>query len=116
MSGAEYTRLQNTSRRELYYTTTLIAPTASETGAWSSIYGADNLYVYRSNTGGTYSLEFDWSRDGSTALFTETITTSGGGRSTPVQTISPYVRVRVRNTSVSAAFTAHTTVVWTDGS
>lgn len=116
MSSASYTIFQNSVKKEVFYSTSLVGTGGSDASQFLNISGSNSLFIYRTSTGGTYALEADWSRDGTTSLFTETLTTVSGGRSNVVATISPYVKLRVRNTHSTDAFTNHETVVWADGS
>src|SRR6266516_5950224 len=94
--------------------TTLISNGGSSVSPWF-----DNgrhcafLTALRTNTGGTYGLEIDWSRDGgSTTLTTDTITTSPGV-AVDIPTKARWYRARARNTG-GAPLNAHSTQVFVD--
>ena len=100
---------------ELWSNTTLVAALGNTVSGWFDIgKQTPNLDVVRTNTGGTYALEIDWSRDGgSSTMTTDTITTVAGEPAT-VTSKARWFRARVRNTHATVAFSAHSTVVKKD--
>ena len=102
---------------ELWSNTALVAAVSSTASGWFDIgKQTPDLEVTRTVTGGTYVLEADWSRDaGSTTMTTDTVTTTDGG-TTVIVGKARWVRLRVRNTHATLAFTAHSTVVKRDAS
>jgi len=99
----------------LWTDTTLVAALGNSVSTWFDIGKQTPVTeVTRTNTGGTYVFEVDWSRDGgSTTMTTDTITTTAGA---PAQITGKarWCRFRVRNTHATNAFTAHTTTVLKD--
>lgn len=100
---------------EVWSDTMLVAALSSTASGWLDIgKQTPDLEVTRTNTGGTYAFEVDWSRDGgSTTLTTDTITTSAGTAAV-ITGKARWARLRVRNTHATLAFTAHSTVVKRD--
>lgn len=101
---------------QVFSSTALVAALGSVTSSWIDIgKRAPYLEVLRTNTGGTYAFEVDWSHDGGvTTASTETVTTTAG-TTTRVSGKARWVRVRIRNTHATVAFSAHSTVVNKDG-
>lgn len=102
---------------EVWSSTALVAAVSNTASGWLDIgKQTPDMEVTRTNTGGTYAFEVDWSRDGgSTTASTDTITTA----SAEVAVITGkarWARLRVRNTHATLAFTAHSTVVKRDAS
>lgn len=99
----------------IWTTTQLLAAGTSVQSSWIDIgKQAPSLDVLRTNTGGTYVFEVDWSRDGgATTASTDTITTTAGSY-TPITSKARWCRLRVRNSHGTAAFTAHSTEVAKD--
>ena len=97
--------------------TALVAAQGSSVSGWVDIgKSTPYLQVTRTNTGGTYAFEVDWSRDGgSSTLSTDTITTSSGTAAEVVGK-ARWARFRVRNTHATVAFSAHSTTVQRDTS
>ena len=89
----------------------LIAAGGSVASGWVSVATYDVLRIGRTTTGGTYAFEVDWSRDGITVDFTETVAVANN---TTVEkpTAGIHARLRVRNTDAVTAFTAHRTTVY----
>lgn len=100
---------------ELWSSTALVAALGSDVSGWFDIgKQTPNLEVVRTNTGGTYAFEIDWSRDGgATTTTTDTITTASG-ETAVVTSKARWFRARVRNTHATVAFSAHSTVVKKD--
>jgi hypothetical protein len=113
MASAAQIRLKALTRREIYSDTTNIANGASNSSGFLDVSKAKNITIFASSTGGTYQLQFIWSRDGSTTLWTETITVVAGGRSNQVVPAAPFVQVKVNNTG-GAPFSAHLTSISVD--
>ena len=96
--------------------TTLVAALGQSQSGWLDIgKRAPELEVVRTNTGGTYVLELDWSRDGGSSVFggIDTIVATAGVR-TPIPAKARWVRVRVKNTHATNPFTAHSTQIFRD--
>lgn len=102
---------------EVWSSTALLAAASSTESAWLDIgKQTPDLEVTRTNTGGTYVLEADWSRDdGAATMTTDTISTTAGEPAVIIGK-ARWVRLRVRNTHATAAFTAHSTVAKRDAS
>lgn len=102
---------------EVWSNSTLVAALSSTASAWLDIgKSTPDLEVTRTNTGGTYAFEVDWSRDGgSTTLTTDTITTTSGDVAV-ITGKARWARLRVRNTHGTLPFTAHGTLVKRDAS
>ena len=102
---------------DLWSNSTLVAAVSNTASGWFDIgKQTPDLEVTRTNTGGTYVLEADWSRDGgSTTLTTDTIT-APDGQTTAITSKARWVRLRVRNTHATLPFTAHSTVAKSDAS
>jgi hypothetical protein len=97
---------------DIWSSTALVAALGQDQSGWIDIKKkAPPLDVLRTNTGGTYVFEVDWSRDGGTStLQTDTITTTAGSY-TSITSVARWCRLRVRNTHATLPFTAHSTVV-----
>ena len=102
---------------EVWSSATLVAALSSTASGWLDIgKSTPDLEVTRTNTGGTYAFEVDWSRDGGdTTMTTDTITTSSGEIAV-ITGKARWARLRVRNTHATLPFTAHSTVVKRDAS
>lgn len=102
---------------EVWSSTALVAALGSTASGWLDIgKSTPDMEVTRTNTGGTYAFEVDWSRDGgSSTASTDSITTTDGGTSV-ITGKARWARLRVRNTHATLAFTAHSTVVKRDAS
>lgn len=102
---------------EVWSSTALVAALSNTASGWLDIgKQTPDLEVTRTNTGGTYVLEVDWSRDGgSTTMTTDTITTVAGTAAS-ITGKARWARLRVRNTHATLPFTAHSTVAKRDGS
>lgn len=94
----------------LWSTTTNIAAASNAVSGWVDVSDDPVLAIGRKSTGGTYVFEVDWSRDGVTSDFTETVTVADGTTVTK-HAGAPFARFRVRNTDGVNAFTAHVTAV-----
>lgn len=90
---------------------TLLAASGSASSGWLSVDTKDKLHIIRTHAGGTYALEIEWSRDGSTTDITETVTTTNDAR-TSVEVAAPYAKVTVKETGGTTAFTTHRTTVY----
>lgn len=89
---------------------TLVAASGNVQSGWISVRGAERLKISRNHAGGVYAFEIDWSRDGATADFTESVATTEDDQvEQPVA--MEWARFRVRNTDAVNAFTAHRTTV-----
>lgn len=102
---------------ELWSSTALVAAVSSTASGWFDIgKQTPDLEVTRTNTGGTYVLEADWSRDGGSSTLTTDTITAPDGQTSVIVGKARWVRLRVRNTHAALAFTAHSTVVKRDAS
>ncbi len=94
----------------LWASTALIAALGSAESGWTKVAADPVLTIGRQTTAGTYAFEIDWSRDGVTVDFTETVVIAGG--TTVVKhSGAVWARFRARNTDAALPFTAHATVV-----
>lgn len=96
--------------RTLWSSNTLLAISSEAVSGWVDVSRLDQLMIMKSSTGGTYSFEVDWSRDGVTVDIVEIVAVTED-TSVVKSVASLFVRLRVRNTSGAAAFTEHLTVV-----
>lgn len=103
---------------EVWSTTALVGALSNVQSGWIDIgKQTPDFEVTRTNTGGTYAFEVDWSRDGgSTTASTDAITTGSGEPPTAITGKARWARLRVRNTHATVAFSAHSTVVKRDAS
>lgn len=85
-----------------------VAISGNEVSDWFEVTGIEEIRLGRTATGGTYVCEVDWSRDGTNVDWVETVTVPEKG-SAAIKPPAPWMRLRVRNTSTTAAFTAHRT-------
>ena len=100
---------------ELWTSTANVAAEGTDESGWFDI-GKKCLFldVLRSNTGGTYVLEVDWSMDeGSTTSATDTVDTVADDF-TEISPKGRWCRIRVKNTHGADAFSAHSTEVSRD--
>ncbi len=98
----------------LWTDATLVGISGAVVSGWTNVRGQQELRISRNQAGGTYGFEIDWSRDGATVDFTEAITTTEDDQvNQPIA--AEWARFRVRNTSTTAAFTAHRTLVYAWG-
>ena len=98
----------------LWSDTSLVAALSQVESGWFKIGRQGQIDILRSNTGGTYVFELDWSADGGSSVqTTDTITTTASAYSDPNQARFParWVKFRVKNTHATNAFTAHSTSV-----
>jgi hypothetical protein len=100
---------------EIWTNTALVGALSNVVSGWIDIgKQTPSLEILRTNTGGTYAFEVDWSRDGgSTTETTDSITTVAGSF-TAVTSKARWCRLRVRNTHATVAFSAHSTAVAKD--
>lgn len=106
---------KRTMATSIWTNSTLVAALSQTQSGWVDIgKRAPMLDVLRTNTGGTYVFEIDWSRDGgSTTLTTDTITATAGAY-TEITSKARWCRLRVKNTHGTVAFSAHSTEVARD--
>lgn len=95
---------------QLWESATNVAFGANVASAFLDVHDYEKLIVTENSAGGTYVLEVDWSNDGVTADETEVKTISAN---TPLEfdVANRFAKFRVKNTHVSAAFSAHHTSV-----
>lgn len=93
---------------------TLVAALGASASGWVDLGDrAETLEVVATATGGTYVLELDWSNDaGASQLAGSPFTvTPALGATTEIACRARWVRIRVRNTHATVAFSAHLTRV-----
>jgi hypothetical protein len=99
----------------LWADTTLVGALSQVQSGWFDIGKQTPMTeVTRTNTGGTYAFEVDWSRDGGSSTMTMDTITTVAGEATPITGKARWCRFRVRNTHATVAFSAHSTTVKKD--
>ena len=105
---------KRTMTRVLWTDTSLVAALGQVESGWLKIGRQGQIDILRTNTGGTYVFELDWSADaGQSVQTTDTITTTAGSVTDVNQSRHPaqWVKLRVKNTHATNPFTAHSTSV-----
>jgi hypothetical protein len=94
---------------EIWSDDSLVGAGAAVDSGWKAVATFVEIKISRQCAGGVYALEIEWSREGSTLVFSERVATAEDGPVTK-DIAAPFARFRVRNNGPHA-FTAHRTSV-----